>query len=166
MNEHQQQPESLPPESLPPESLPPELDLQLARYHDGELGPAEATELKRRLADSPDAAATLAWYRRLGASLRFGLPEGVPAGLCSGVMRRIRLRRSDDHPLVSLLPLMWRLAVAAALLTALAGAGFMLQRGKAEAPDSPRRLVSVERSRSLGRVTMEIRVPATRRLLR
>ena len=156
MNEHQSR----------PEPLPSGLDLQLARYHDGELGPAEATEVERRLADSPEAVAMLAWYRRLGASLRFGLPERVPAGLCSGVMGRIRFRRSDDHPLVSLLPLMRRLAVAAALLTALAGAGFMLQRGKAEASDGPRRLVSVERSRSLGRVTMEIRAPATRRLLR
>ena len=122
--------------------------------------------MERRLADAPDAAATLAWYRRLGASLRFGLPAGAPAALREGVMRRIRSGRSDDHPLVSLLPLMCRVAAAAAVLTALAGAGFWLQRGKVEAPDGPCRLVSVERSHSLGRVTLEIRAPAPGRLLR
>jgi anti-sigma factor RsiW len=148
------------------DDLPPERDLRLARFHDGELDAAEAAEMEERLGDAPDQAETLAWYRRLGGALRAGAPAGAPAGLSAVIMRRIRGGRSEDHPLVSLLPLMRRLAVAAALLTAVTGAGFWLQRGRAEAGDTPRRMVSVEQSESLGRVTMEIRAPARGRLLR
>jgi anti-sigma factor RsiW len=101
---------------------------RVSRYHDGEAPPPERAEMERLLAASAASREELGWYRRLGAALRRGAPVRTPAWLTDRIMQRIRNLRTAEHPLVALLPSMMRLAAAAALLTALAIGGFLLQR--------------------------------------
>jgi len=111
-------------------------DPLVGRYHDGELSPAERAEAEREIAGSVSRQEELGWYQRLGAAFRHGAPAGVPAGLGARIMLRIRAIEASDHPLVRLLPLMNRLAVAAAILI-LVAAAIVLARHASPKPGAP-----------------------------
>lgn len=134
----------------------------MSRYHDGELAPAERQEAERRIAASRARREELAWYRRLGGALRHGAPAQAPAGLAARIMQRVRQLRTADPPLVALLPAMTRLAAAAALLTAVAIGGFLLQRASRAAQprtDRETRLVWAGPPSLLTGTELHIRVP-------
>jgi anti-sigma factor RsiW len=111
-------------------------DPLVGRYHDGEFTPAERAEAERRIAGSAPLREELGWYRRLGAAFRHGAPAGAPAGLAARIMHKIRAMETSDHPLIRLLPLMNRLAVAAAILILVAAAVVFVRHVSAK-PSAP-----------------------------
>ena len=72
-----------------PEKRDESLDEQLSALHDGELGPDEARELRRRSEDDPVLRQRLAVFGQVDEGLRELQGREVPASLADGLRARI-----------------------------------------------------------------------------
>ena len=110
--------------------------VRLDAYHDGELSPAERSEVEGHLRDCPSCAAELAAIRRMSRRIADGAPrrEASHEQLLQ-LSRSVGAEQSDAR---MLLRLFRGTAVAAAVLLAcaLAGAAYLSQRAKAAAHEA------------------------------
>jgi anti-sigma factor RsiW len=101
----------------PNDSNPPPDTLLIHAYVDGELDPANALALERRMAAEPALAAERARLEALRGALRDRLPrEAAPAGLVRRVERTIGTPRATAGP-------SWRALAASVMLAVIAGSG-------------------------------------------
>jgi anti-sigma factor RsiW len=109
--------------------------VRLDAYHDGELSPAERSDVEAHLRDCPSCAAELAAIRRMSGAFAEGTPPEPSHEQLSQLARSVRAERSNAR---MLLRLFRGTAVAAAVLLgcALAGAVYLSQRTKAAAHEA------------------------------
>lgn len=106
--------------------------VRLDAYHDGELSPAERSDVEAHLRDCPSCAAELAAIRRMSGAFADYAPREPSHEQLLQLARGVRAEPSDARMLLRLLR---ATAVAAAVLLAcaLAGAVYLSQRTKAAA---------------------------------
>src|SRR3954469_9015312 len=109
--------------------------VRLDAYHDGELSPAERSDVEAHLRDCPSCAAELAAIRRTSAAFADTAPREPSHEQLSQLARSVRAEPSDAR---MLLRLFRGTAVAAAVLLAcaLAGAVYLSQRTRAAAHEA------------------------------
>ena len=109
--------------------------IRLDAYHDGELSPAERSDVEAHLRDCPSCAAHLAAIRRVSGAFADTTPREPSHEQLLQLARSVRAERSDAR---MLLRLFRGTAVAAAVLLAcaLAGAEYLSQRTKAAAHEA------------------------------
>jgi anti-sigma factor RsiW len=109
--------------------------VRLDAYHDGELSPAERSDVEAHLRDCPSCAAELAAMRRMSGAFADTAPPEPSHGQLLQLARSVRAEPSDAR---MLLRLFRATAVAAAVLLAcaLAGAVYLSRRTKAEAHEA------------------------------
>jgi anti-sigma factor RsiW len=110
--------------------------VRLNAYHDGELSPAERSDVEAHLRDCPSCAAELAAIRRTSAAFAGTTP---PEPSHEQLLQLARKVRSTDPPDARMLLRLFRVtAVAAAVLLAcaLAGAVYLSQRTRAAAHEA------------------------------
>jgi anti-sigma factor RsiW len=109
--------------------------VRLNAYHDGELSPAERSDVESHLRDCPSCAAELAVIRRMSAAFADTPPSEPSHEQLLQLARSVRAESSDVR---TLLRLFRGTAVAAAVLLAcsLAGAVYLSQRTKAAAHET------------------------------
>jgi anti-sigma factor RsiW len=109
--------------------------VRLDAYHDGELSPAERSDVEAHLRDCPSCAAELAAMRRISVAFADEAPREPSHELLSELVRGVRAEPSDARMLLGLFR---GTAVAAAVLLAcaLAGAAYLSQRTKAAAHEA------------------------------
>lgn len=112
-----------------------ENQVRLDAYHDGELSPAERSDVEAHLRDCPSCAAALAAIRRMSGAFADTPPREPSREQLLQVARCVRAGASDAR---MLLRLFRGAAVAAAVLlaSALAGAVYLSQRTKAAAHEA------------------------------
>jgi anti-sigma factor RsiW len=109
--------------------------VRLDAYHDGELSPAERSDVEAHLRDCPSCAAELAAIRRTSGAFADTTPREPSHEQLLQLARSVRVESSDAR---MLLRLFRRTAVAAAVLLActLAAAAYLSQRTKAAAHEA------------------------------
>jgi anti-sigma factor RsiW len=109
--------------------------VRLDAYHDGELSPAERSDVEAHLRDCPSCAAELAAIRRMLGAFADTTPREPSHEQLLQLARSVRVESSDSR---MLLRLFRGTAVAAAVLLAcaLAGAVYLSQRTKAAAHEA------------------------------
>ena len=109
--------------------------IRLDAYHDGELSPAERSDVEAHLHDCPSCAAELAAIRRMSAAFADATPPEPSREQLLRLARSVRAEPSDAR---MLLRLFRGTAVAAAVLLAcaLAGGAYLSQRSKAAAHEA------------------------------
>jgi anti-sigma factor RsiW len=109
--------------------------VRLDAYHDGELSPAERSDVEAHLRDCPSCAAELAVIRRMSGAFADTTPREPSHEELLQLARSVRAEPSDAR---MLLRLFRGTAVAAAVLLAcsLAGAAYLSQRTKAAAHEA------------------------------
>jgi anti-sigma factor RsiW len=109
--------------------------VRLDAYHDGELSPAERSDVEAHLRDCPSCAAELAAMRGMSGAFADATPREPSHEQLLELARSVRAERSDAR---MLLRLFRGTAVAAAVLLAcaLAGAVYLSQRTKAAAHEA------------------------------
>ena|SRR5579863_308292 len=112
-----------------------ENQVRLDAYHDGELSPAEWSDVEAHLRDCPSCAAELAAIRRMSGAFADTTPREPSHEQLLQLARSVRAERSDAR---MLLRLFRGTAVAAAVLLAcaLAGAVYLSRRTKAAAHEA------------------------------
>jgi anti-sigma factor RsiW len=107
----------------------------LDAYHDGELSPAERSDVEAHLRDCPSCAAELAAMRSLSVAFADAAPPEPSHERLSELARSVRAEPSDARMLLGLFR---ATAVAAGVLLAcaLAGAAYLSQRAKAAAHEA------------------------------
>jgi len=112
-----------------------ENQVRLDAYHDGELSPAERSDVEAHLRDCPSCAAELAAVRRMSGAFAATPPREPSHEQLLQLARNVRVESSDAR---MLLRLFRGTAVAAAVLLAcaLAGALYLSQRTKAAAHEA------------------------------
>ena len=108
-------------------TAPPEDPTLLVHaYLDGELDPAHALEIERRLANEPALAAERERVAALRRIIAERLPrEAAPSGLAHRIEAAVGLKQASSHP-------SWRALAASVMLAAFVGGGatwFALQPG-------------------------------------
>jgi anti-sigma factor RsiW len=109
--------------------------VRLDAYHDGELSPAEQSDVEAHLRDCPSCAAELAAMRRMSVAFADAAPREPSHGQLLELARSVHAEPSDARMLLGLFR---GTAVAAAVLLAcaLAGAAYLSQRAKAAAHEA------------------------------
>ena len=109
--------------------------VRLDAYHDGELSPAERSDIEAHLRDCPSCAAELAAIRGLSGAFADTTPREPSHGQLLQLARGVRAEPPDAR---MLLRLFRGTAVAAAVLLAcsLAGATYLSQRTRAAAHEA------------------------------
>ena len=109
--------------------------IRLDAYHDGELSPAERSDVETHLRDCPSCAAELAAIRGMSGAFADTNPREPSHEQLLQLARSVRAEPSDAR---MLLRLFRGTAVAAAVLLAcaLAGAVYLSQRAKAAAHEA------------------------------
>src|SRR3954452_12537825 len=109
--------------------------IRLGAYHDGELSPAERSDVEAHLRDCPSCVAELAAIRRTSGAFADTTPREPSREQLSQLPRSVRAEPSDAR---MLLRLFRGTAVAAAVLLAcgLAGAAYLSQRTRAAAHEA------------------------------
>jgi anti-sigma factor RsiW len=109
--------------------------VRLDAYHDGELSPAERSDVEAHLGDCPSCAAELAAMRGMSAAFADAAPREPSHERLLELARSVRAEPSDTRMLLGLFR---GTAVAAAVLLAcaLAGAAYLSQRAKAAAHEA------------------------------
>ena len=109
--------------------------VRLDAYHDGELSPAERSDVEAHLRDCSSCAAELAAIRRMSGAFADTTPREPSHEQLLQLARSVRAEPSDAR---MLLRLFRRTALAAAVLLAcaLAGAVYLSQRTKAAAHEA------------------------------
>ena len=109
--------------------------IRLDAYHDGELSPAERSDVEAHLRDCPSCAAELAAIRRTSGAFADTTPREPSHEQLLHLARSVRVESSDSR---MLLRLFRGTAIAAAVLLAcaLAGAVYLSQRTKAAAHEA------------------------------
>ena len=109
--------------------------VRLDAYHDGELSPAERSDVEAHLRDCPSCASHLAAIRRMSGAFADTTPREPSHEQLLQLARSVRAEPSDAR---MLLRLFRGTAVAAAVLLAcaLAGAVYLSQRTKAAAHEA------------------------------
>ena len=109
--------------------------VRLDAYHDGELSPAERSDVEAHLRDCPSCAAALAAIRRVSGAFAETAPREPSHGQLLQLARSVRAEPSEAR---MLLRLFRGTAVAAAVLLAcaLAAAAYQSQRTKAAAHEA------------------------------
>src|SRR4051794_28821185 len=109
--------------------------VRLDAYHDGELSPAERSDVEAHLRDCPSCAAELATIRGMSGAFGDTAPREPSHEQLLRLARSVRAEPSDAR---MLLRLFRGAAVAAAVLLAcaLAGAVYLSQRAKAAAHEA------------------------------
>src|SRR5438045_162722 len=109
--------------------------VRLDAYHDGELPPAERSNVEAHLRDCPSCAAELAAIRRMSGAFADTAPREPSHEQLLELARSVRAERSDDRMLFRLFR---GTAVAASVLLAcaLAGAMYLSQRTKSAAHEA------------------------------
>ena len=112
-----------------------ENQVRLDAYYDGELSPAERSDVEAHLRDCPSCAAELAAIRGLSGAFADAAPREPSREQLVELARSVRAEPSDAR---MLLRLFRGTAVAAAVLLAcaLAGAAYLSQRTKAAAHEA------------------------------
>ncbi|HEY7118360.1 MAG TPA: anti-sigma factor [Tepidisphaeraceae bacterium] len=109
--------------------------VRLDAYHDGELSPAERSDVEAHLRDCPSCAAELAAIRRMSGAFADTTPPEPSHEQLRQLAASVRAEKSAARMLL----LLFRgTAVAAAVLLAcaLAGAAYLSQRTKAAAHEA------------------------------
>jgi anti-sigma factor RsiW len=109
--------------------------VRLDAYHDGELSPAERSEVEAHLRDCPSCAAELAAIRGMSGAFADAAPREPSHGQLLRLARSVRAESSDARMLLRL----FRGAAAAAvvlLACALAGGVYLSRRTKAAAHEA------------------------------
>jgi anti-sigma factor RsiW len=109
--------------------------VRLDAYHDGELSPAERSNVEAHLRDCPSCAAQLAAIRRTSAAFADTTPREPPHEQLLRLARSVRAEASDARMLLRLFR-GTAVAAAALLACALAGAAYLSQRSKAAAHEA------------------------------
>ena len=109
--------------------------IRLDAYHDGELSPAERSDVEAHLRDCPSCAAELAAIRRMSGAFADTTPREPSHEQLLELAASVRAGPSEAR---MLLRLFRGTAVAAAVLLAcaLAGAAYLSQRTKAAAHEA------------------------------
>jgi len=109
--------------------------VRLDAYHDGELSPAERSDVEAHLRGCPSCATAVAAIRRMSGTFADTAPREPSHEQVLQLARSVRAESSDARMLVRLFR---RTAVAAAVLLAcaLAGAAYLSQRSKAAAHEA------------------------------
>ena len=109
--------------------------VRLDAYHDGELSPAERTDVEAHLRDCPSCAAELTAMRRMSAGFSAAPPRGPSHEQLVWLARSVRAEPPEAR---MLLRLFRGTAVAAAVVLAcsLAGAAYLSQRTRAAAHEA------------------------------
>jgi anti-sigma factor RsiW len=109
--------------------------VRLDAYHDGELSPAERSDVEAHLRDCPSCAAELAAIRGMSAAFADAAPREPSYEQLLQLARSVRAEPSDARMLLGLFR---GAAVAATLLLAcaLAGAAYLSHRAKAAAHEA------------------------------
>ena len=109
--------------------------VRLDAYHDGELSPAERSDIEAHLRDCPSCAAELAAIRRMSGAFADTAPREPSHEQLLELARSVRAEPSDAR---MLLRLFRGTAVAAAVLLAcaLAGGAYLSRRTKAAAHEA------------------------------
>ena len=112
-----------------------ENQVRLDAYHDGELSPAERSDVEAHLRDCPSCAAELTAIRRTSGAFADTTPREPSHQQLLRLARSVRAEPSDAR---MLLRLFRGTAVAAAVLLAcaLAGAVYLSQQAKAAAHEA------------------------------
>jgi anti-sigma factor RsiW len=109
--------------------------VRLDAYHDGELSPAERSDVEAHLRDCPSCAAELAAIRRTSGAFADAAPREPSHEQLLRLARSVRAEPSDARMLLGLFR---GTAVAAAVLLAcaLAGGAYLSRRTKAAAHEA------------------------------
>jgi|SRR5579884_3198749 len=109
--------------------------IRLNAYHDGELSPAERSDVEAHLRDCPSCAAELATIRRVSGAFATTSPREPSR---EQLLQMARSVRAEPYDARVFLRLFRRTAVAAAVLLACAIAGgvYLSQRAKAAADEA------------------------------
>src|SRR5213078_4508119 len=109
--------------------------VRLDAYHDGELSPAERSDVEAHLRDCPSCAAELLAMRGMSGAFADATPREPSHEQLLELARSVRAEPSDAR---MLLRLFRGTAIAAAVLLAcaLAGAAYLSQRTKAAAHEA------------------------------
>jgi anti-sigma factor RsiW len=109
--------------------------VRLDAYHDGELSPAERSDVEAHLRDCPSCAAELVAIRGMSGAFADATPRGVSHEQLLELAASVAAEPSDAR---TLLKLFRATAIAAALLLAcaLAAAAYLSQRTKAAAHEA------------------------------
>ena len=109
--------------------------VRLDAYHDGELSPAERSDVEAHLRDCPSCVAELAAIRGMSSAFADAAPRGPSHERLLQLARSVRAGPSDAR---MLLRLFRGTAVAAAVLLgcALAGGAYLSQRTRAAAHEA------------------------------
>src|SRR3954468_16176079 len=112
-----------------------ESPVRLDAYHDGELPPAERSDVEAHLRDCPSCAAELAAIRRVSGAFADAAPREPSHEQLLELARSVHAEPSDAR---MLLRLFRGTAVAAAVLLActLAGAAYLSRQTKASAHEA------------------------------
>jgi len=113
--------------------------VRLDAYHDGELSPAERSDVEAHLRDCPSCAAELAAMRGISGAFAEATPREPSYGQLLQLARSVRAEPSDARSDARMLLRLFRgTAVAAAVLLActLAAAVYLSQRSKAAAHEA------------------------------
>src|SRR4051794_6761385 len=112
-----------------------ENQVRLDAYHDGELSPAERSDVEAHFRDCPSCAAELAAIRRVSGAFAATTPREPSHERLLQLAASVRAEPSDARMLLRLFRVT---AVAAAVLLAcaLAGAVYLSQRTKAAAHEA------------------------------
>ena len=114
--------------------------VRLDAYHDGELSPAERSDVEAHLRDCPSCAAELAAIRRTSGAFADAAPREPSHGQLTQLAASVRADSTHAGPSDArmLLRLFRATAVAAAVLLgcALAGAVYLSQRTRAAAHEA------------------------------
>ena len=109
--------------------------VRLDAYHDGELSPAERSDVEAHLRDCPSCAAELAAIRSMSGAFADATPREPSHGQLLQLARSVRAEQSEAR---MLLRLFRGAAVAAVVLLTctLAGAAYLSQRTRAAAHEA------------------------------
>jgi anti-sigma factor RsiW len=109
--------------------------VRLDAYHDGELSPAERSDVEAHLRDCPLCAAELAAIRRMSGAFADATPREPSHEELLQLAASVRAEPADARMLLRLFR--WTAVAAAVLLAcALAGAVYLSQRTKAAAHEA------------------------------
>ena len=109
--------------------------VRLDAYHDGELSPADRSDVEAHLRDCPSCAAQLAAIRRMSGAFAEATPRDPSHEQLLQLARSVRAEASDERMLLRLFRVT-AIAAAVLLACALAGAVYLSQRTKAAAHEA------------------------------